>query len=162
MTIIMDLHPVDILINIINIAVLFLLLRIILWKPIYRFLTDRADNVRKELDDAEKTLLDADSLKQEYAENLAGIESRGRDMMRESQIKASEEAEEILSEAREKSKTMIVEARERIAEEKERAIDNARREIAQLATDMASRILKREVMPDDSIGAVEDFFSETR
>ena len=158
----MDLHPVDLLINAINIVVLFLLLRLILWKSVYRYLSERAERVRKELEDSEKARLDADALKQEYADNLAGIEAQGRDMMRESQIKASEEAEDILSDAREKAKTMIIEARERIAEEKERAIDNARREVAQLATDMAARILKREVLPDDSISAVEDFFSETR
>ena len=158
----MDLHPADILINIINIVVLFVLLRIILWKPVYRSLSERAARVLKELKDAEQTRLDAEMLKHEYEENLAGIEAQGRNMMRESQIKASEEADEIIVDARDKAKVMIVEARERIAEERERAIDNARREVAQLATDMAARILKREVLPDDSMIAVEDFFHEPR
>ncbi|MDR0490892.1 MAG: F0F1 ATP synthase subunit B [Oscillospiraceae bacterium] len=158
----MDLHPADILINIINIAVLFFLLRLILWKPVNRYLSERTKRVRKELEDAEKTLLDAEALKQEYTVNLEDIEAHGRDVMRESRAKASEEAEEILGEAREKARGMISEARERINEERELAIDNARREIAQLATDMASRILKREVLPEDNAGAVEDFFSETR
>ena len=156
----MDLHPADILIYVINIAVLFLLLRWILWKPVGRFLSDRSLRVRTELESAEKARVDAEALKAEYAENLAGIEARGRDMMRESQIKASEEAEEILSDARENAKAMILDARERIAEEKERALDNARREVAELASDMASRILKREVLPDDNMGAVEDFFKQ--
>ena len=158
----MDFHPVDILISIINIIVLFILLRLILWKPVNRFLTERADRVQKELNDAENTRLDAEALKQEYSDNLAGIEEHGREVMRENMIKATEEAEEILSEAREKAKGMIADARERIAEEKERAIENARREVAQLATDMAARILKREVIPEDNISAVEDFFSESR
>ena len=158
----MDLHPVDILINIINIVVLFILLRIILWKPAYKMLSERAARVQKELQDSQNTLLEAESLKQEYTENLAGIEAQGRSMMRETQIKATEEADEILTDAREKAKTMIAEARERISEERERAVDNARREVAQLATDMAARILKREVMPVDSITAADDFFNESR
>ena len=158
----MDLHPVDILINIINIVVLFILLRIILWKPVYRLLSERAARVQKELDDSQQAMLEADALKQEYAESLAGIEAQGRNMMRDSQIKATEEADEILGDAREKAKTMVAEARERIAEERERAVENARREVAQLATDMAARILKREVIPEDSISAVDEFFSETR
>ena len=157
----MEFHPTDLVISIINIIVLALLLRGILWKPVNRFLSERAARVRSELERAEKTRLDAEALKAEYAENLAGIDARRREMMRESQIKASEEAEEILSDAREKSKAMILEARERIAEEKVRALDNARREVAGLATDMASRILKREVMPGDNMGAAEDFFRET-
>jgi len=154
----MEIHPVDILIYVINIAVLFLLLRLILWKPVGRFLSQRTARVRSELENAEKTRLEAEALKQEYAENLEGIESLKRDMMRESQIRATEEAEEILKDAREKAKDMILDARERIAEEKERAIGNARREVTQLATDMASRILKREVIPEDSTTAAEDFF----
>ena len=158
----MDLHPADILINIINIIILFILLRFILWKPINRFLRERAARVRTDLENAEKNLRDAESLKQEYASNLESIEAQGRDMMRDSQIKASEEAEDILGEAREKAKNMIGEAKERIEEEKERAVSNACREIAELATDMAAQILKREVLPGDNSNAVEDFFHETR
>ena len=154
----MDFHPVDVLINILNIAVLFILLRLILWKPVYRFLSARADRVCKELDDADKTRHEAEALKLEYAENLEGIEARARDAIRESRTKASAEAEEILSDARDKAREMIIDARGRIEEEKDRAIENARREVAQLAVDMASRILKREVLPEDSVSAVEDFF----
>ena len=154
----MELHPVDILINIVNIIVLFLLLRLILWKPVNKFLSARAARVKGELENAEKTLLEAEALKKEYTDDLEGIEARARNVMRESRAKASEEADGILGDAREKTRVMIIEARERIAEEKERAIENAHREVAQLATDMASRILKREVAPEDSVGAVEDFF----
>ena len=158
----MDLHPVDILISIINIIVLFILLRLILWKYISRFLAARAQRVRSELDDAEKARLDADALRKEYEGNIEGLELRGREIMRESQTKAAEEAEEIIKEAREKAFSMITEARERIEEEKARAIIGARHEVAQLATDMAARILRREVSAEDTKNAVDDFFRETK
>ena len=156
----MDLHPVDILIYVINIVVLFILLRLILWKPISRFLSARAERVASEIDDAQKARLEAEALGLEYADSLAGIEAKGRDMMRESQVNAAKEAEEILTEAREKASAMIVDARERIAEEKDHAIDDAHREIARLATDLAELILKREVVPSDSMSAAEDFFQQ--
>jgi len=158
----MEFHPADILISIINIAVLFVLLRLILWKHINRFLSTRAERVRTELDNAEKTRLEAEALRLEYETKLDEIEASGRELMRESQTKASEEAEEILKDARETARNMIGEARERIAEERERALVNAHHEVAQLATDMAARILRREVSPDDTVSAVEDFFRETR
>jgi len=81
--------------------------------------------------------------------------------MRESQIKASEEADEIIKEAREKARVLLLDARYRIEEEKARAIENANHEVAQLATDMAARILRREVSADDSRSAVKNFFRET-
>ena len=158
----MEFHPIDIVISLINIAVLSVLLRLILWKHINRFLAERAGRVRSELEDVEKRRRDADALRREYEEKIEGIEARGRDLMRESQVKASEEADEILSDAREKARVLLYDARERVAEEKERAIVNARHEVAQLATDMAARILRREVSPDDSKSAVDDFFREKR
>ena len=157
----MEFHPADILISLINIAVLFLLLRLILWKHINRFLSARADRIRTELEDAEARRQSAEELKQEYENKIETIEAQGRDLMRESQIKAAEEAEELLSETREKARVMIQEARQRIEEEKERAVENAHHEIAQLATDMAARILRREVSAGDSQHAVDNFFSET-
>jgi len=157
----MEFHPADILISLINIAVLFLLLRLILWKHINRFLSARADRIRAELEDAESRRQSAEELKQEYENKIETIEAQGRDLMRESQIKAAEEAEELLSETREKARVMIQEARQRIEEEKERAVENAHHEIAQLATDMAARILRREVSAGDSQHAVDNFFSET-
>ena len=158
----MEFHPVDILISLINITVLFILLRLILWKFVNNFLSARAKRVRLELEDVEKQRLDADALRAEYEEKLENINVCERDLMRECQIKASVEAEEILNDAREKASLMINDARERIAEEKERAIINARHEVAQLATDMAARILKREVSSEDSINAVNDFFRDTK
>ncbi|MCL1834721.1 MAG: ATP synthase F0 subunit B [Oscillospiraceae bacterium] len=156
----MELHPADILINIVNIAVLFILLRLILWKPISKHLSERAGRVRSELEEADKTLADARELKQEYADELEGIESRARDSMRESRVKAAEEAERILDDAREKSADMLGRARERIAEEREQAVDSARREVTELAAKMAANILKREVAQSDSLSAAEEFFRE--
>jgi F-type H+-transporting ATPase subunit b len=158
----MELHPVDLVISLINIAVLFILLRLILWKHVYRYLSERAKRVRMELDDAEDMRLNAQTLKQEYEEKIEKIETQGRDMIRESQIKATEASDEILEEAHEKAGALIAEARAIIEDDKQKAILEAHHDIAQLATDMAARILKREVSPDDSKYAVEQFFSDTQ
>ena len=158
----MELHPVDILISVINIAVLSVLLRLILWKPVIRFLTARSERVRSELEETEKTLTDAKALKREYADNIRDVEARGREMMRQSQIRTSEEAATIIGEAHEKAEKLLLEAHERIADERERAYLSSRHEIAQLAADMASSILRREVSKNDSEKAVEDFFREER
>ena len=155
----MEFHLEDLLISIINIAVLFVLLRLILWKHINRFLSERAQRVRADREDIEQCRLDVGALKQEYEDKLEGIEAQARDILRESQIKASEEADEIVKDAREKVRLMMIDARERINEERERAIENTRIEVAQIATDMAARILRREVSADDSKNAVDDFFN---
>ena len=158
----MDLHPVDLLIHIINIVVLFILLRFILWKPINRALTSRAARICEELDSAAATRIEAQELKLEYARNIETVEAHGRDILRDNQLRADEEAQEILKNARAQAESLLSDAHEKIASEREQAVINARYEIAQLATDMAARILKREVSSDDNKNAIEDFFRETR
>ena len=155
----MDLHPEDIIISLINIAILFILLRLILWKHVIRFLSERAGRVRSEMEDAEKFRAEAEALRSEYDGKIGEIESRGRDMMRESKQKAVEESDRILKETHLKAKEIINDAEARIAEEKELALEEVNLEVTQLATDMAARILEREVSPEDNTKAVDEFFS---
>ena len=42
----MDIHPVDIVIHIVNIVVLFVVLRILLYKPVKKFMQAREDRLK--------------------------------------------------------------------------------------------------------------------
>jgi len=154
----LDFHPEDVIISLINIVVLFVLLRLILWKHVIRFLAARKERVQSELDEVEKRRLEAEALHSDYEEKIGAIEERGRDMMRESQKKAKEESERILKETHEKAKEMMTDAEARIAEEKEQALEDSRMDVTKLATEMASRILEREVSAEDNTHVVDEFF----
>jgi F-type H+-transporting ATPase subunit b len=154
----LDIHPLDIVISVINIAILFLLLRLILWKHVIKFLNERAKRVNNEMEQAKKAHLDADALFEQYALKIAGIEDEGKALLKNSQQKADEEAEKILKDARNRVNNMMADAREHIETEKEQALEEAHFEVAQLATNMAARILDREVTELDNENAIDDFF----
>jgi len=154
----LDFHPEDVIISLINIVVLFVLLRLILWKHVVRFLSEREGRVRRERDEAEQKRLDAEALHDEYDKKIGEVEDRGRELMRENQAKAIAESDRIIRETHEKAREIINEAEARISEEKDMALENSREEITQLATEMASRILGREVSADDNVNVVDEFF----
>jgi len=156
----LDFHPEDVIISLINITVLFVLLRLILWKHVIRFLAEREKRVRTEMADAEKHRLEAEALHTDYNKKIGELKEQGRDLIRESQQKANEESDRILKETREKASEMISEAESRIAGEKEQALEDAQMEVTQLATEMAARILEREVSPEDTAHVVDEFFRE--
>jgi len=158
----MDLHPADILIHIINIIVLFILLRVIVWNPVIKFLSARSERVKTELDDADSAKSSALALKAEYEQNIGSIEARNAEMLRDSQLKADEQAQTIIKDARKQADGLLSDAREKIENEKAQAVASASHEIAQLATELAARVLRREVSAVDTRSAVDDFFSETR
>jgi len=156
----LDFHPEDVVISLINIIVLFILLRFILWKHVIRFLSERANRVRNEMDDAKKHRLEAEELHSKYDAKISNIEEQGRDLIRASQQKANEESNRILKETHDKAKEMINDAEARIEEEKEQALESAQLDISALATEMASRILAREVSQEDTEHVVDEFFKE--
>lgn len=156
----LDFHPVDVIISLINIAVLFVLLRLILWKRVIGFLAEREKRIRNEMSDAEKHRLEAEALHSEYDKKIGEIEVRGQELMHESQLKANEESDRILNEARDRAKDMISDAEDRIAQERNQALEESHVEITQLATEMASRILSRNVSESDNTNVVEEFFRE--
>jgi len=156
----LDFHPEDVIISLINITVLFFLLRLILWKHVIRFLADRKKRVQSEMDDVEKSRLDVDARIEEYDKKIGELEERGQDLMRESRAKAHEESDRIISETQEKAQEIIAEAKARIEEEKEQALESSREEAAQLATIMAAQILKREVSTSDNDNVVDEFFKD--
>ncbi|MDR2665644.1 MAG: ATP synthase F0 subunit B [Oscillospiraceae bacterium] len=158
----MSLDPKELVIHIINIAVTFVLLRLILWKHVYRFMKAREERVKGELDEAKALYAEAESVKADYEQRLDVVQAQGRDIIRDSQIKASEEAGEIVSEARRQVEDMMSEARAKIDNERGQAIISARYEMAQMASDLAARILKREVSVEDNKAVVDEFFSEAR
>ncbi|MCL2627802.1 MAG: F0F1 ATP synthase subunit B [Oscillospiraceae bacterium] len=154
----MELHPVDVIISIINIAVLFILLRLILWKPVISFLNKRSERVRQEMDDAAKSREDAQALHSEYVKKLGELQNEGAEIVRKSQLKANENSEKILKDARLEVSEMMRDAHARIEIDKKQALEEAHVEVTQLATEMASRILQREVKEADNTHVVDDFF----
>lgn len=158
----MDLHPVDILLHVVNVVVLFILLRIIIWKPILKYLHARSGRIKTELDDADEAKTSALAMKTQYEQNINSLEAQGREIIRDSQQKADESAQTILQDARVQADGILQDAREQIESEKAQAVAEASQDIAQLATEMAARVLRREVSVVDTRAAVDDFFDETR
>ncbi|UOO37268.1 F0F1 ATP synthase subunit B [Oscillospiraceae bacterium CM] len=156
------LHPSDILIHIINVLILFILLRVILFKPVSAFLAARSAKVEAQLKDAETKQNEALEMKASYEHHIETYEEEGREIIRHSQVKASQEAQEIVKDARGQAERLMTDAHERIAAEKAQAIAEARTEVALLATEIAARILKREVSAVDNKAVAEDFFREMR
>lgn len=154
------LTPSDILINIVNIVILFLLLRAILYKPVSKFLRERREKVAGELTEAKKMKEEAEAMKAEYERKMKDVEEECKALLRQGQIEADRKAEEILQEARRQADALLEDARVRAAEEKQRAMEEARAEVSVLAAQLAAQLLQREISAADNDAIVDAFFSD--
>ena len=96
----MELYPLDIVIHIINIAVLYFLLRMLLYRPISNYLQARSARIEGELAKAQQTLEQAEQTKQQLDQRLAAAEEEARAIVRRQEEKAAEESARLLDDAR--------------------------------------------------------------
>jgi len=154
----MDIHPEDVIISIINITVLFVLLRLILWKHVIRYLAERSERIGKQFLDAENKEEQAAALLVQYDDRMRALKTRDHDLLLAAREKAEKEASSILSKAQDDAALLILDAEHKIALEKTQALEDAHEEVTKLAADMASKILHREVSSFDNENVVADFF----
>lgn len=155
----MDINPLDIVIHIINLVVLFLILRVLLYKPIYKFMQARAARIQGELDEAQKAKDSAEELKQKYDESLQSAQAQAESQAAQIIKNASGEADSIVAAAQKEGDRIVAEAGKKAEENRKKALSDARDDIKELSLDIASKILAREVNEADNSKIVDTFFA---
>jgi F-type H+-transporting ATPase subunit b len=152
--------PYWILVSIIQFLILFWLLRRFLWGPVTRTLDDRARRIREGLDLAEASKRERQELKQEV-EDLLTQARREAAVIAERTTKAAEGA---AADIRAQAKTEADRIREKGQSDAQHLHDQAlaqlRTEVASMVVLAASRILGREISPEQHRALIERSLDE--
>ena len=152
--------PVDLILNLINIALLYLIVRMLVYKPVRKFLDARKEKVSAQLSEAEKAKAEAAEYKARYEEVLRDSEAHAREIIRCGEDEAAEKAAHIVEEANQKAESILREATLRTEAERRDTLDAMKGEIASLAVDISEKLLQREITDQDNRKIAEDFFAE--
>jgi F-type H+-transporting ATPase subunit b len=131
--------------NLITLIVLYLILRKFFFEKVRNFMLAREQSVQDSFDNAEHVNSLADEKLREYNEQLAEIDAKSRDVLRESKQRADARAQEIIEEANRKAGDMLLQTQREIERERLRALDEMKDQIASLAIFAAEKILEREL-----------------
>lgn len=148
----------DLLINIINIVILFIVTKKLLYKPVKKYLEDRKAKVASGFADAEKMKADALAQKAEYDAVIADADAEVKRALADSQVKAREEAEKILAAARAEADTLLKDSRATAEAERKQLLKAEKEDIVDAALDISGRILCREVKDADNRAIIDSFF----
>ena len=138
----MELYPIDIAIHLVNIGVLYVLLRVLVWKPVVAFMAAREARIAGRLREAEELKAQAQELKNQYDSQLADVKNTCDQMLSDGRREAQATVDQYLSQAQEQAASIVSQAKTDAQEEKLRALDQAKGDLADLAVDMAGRILR--------------------
>lgn len=154
----MNIEPMEIIIHIINIIVLFFILRLLLYKPIHNYLTARAGHVSSQLEEAKGRQAEAMKTKEQYDRLMADSKKEADEKISEIILKAHADAEIIIQKANEKASSVVDEAKKQAEIEKKNILKDMRDEIADFSLNIARKILSREINEIDNRKIIDSFF----
>ncbi|CUT03778.1 F0F1 ATP synthase subunit B [Candidatus Chrysopegis kryptomonas] len=156
----LEINPGVAIWTIITFLILVAILKKVAWKPIIDALTQREDSIRKALEDAQKAKEEAQRLMEENKRNLARAEEEVQRIIREGRETAERIRAEILEKARKEADMMIERAREEIERHREQAMLQLRAQVADLAIEVASKLIGEVLNEQKHRKLVEKYLQE--
>lgn len=154
--------PLSLVMHLINLIILYIVFKIFLYKPVAKFMKQRAERIA-----AERAQLDADKAE------VASVRERSNDIIKQARadaedqvaqmlVQADIDAKAIRSQAEKQAGEILDNARAEAELEKKRQLDALHEQVLSLSVQLASRILEREVKPEDHQKLMEEFLAEVK
>lgn len=144
--------------------VIFLLVVFVLgkfaWKPILKALQDRESFIHDSLAAAKRDREQAEARLKEYTDKLVGARSEATAIVDEARRDAEVVKRRILEETHDEQRKELDRAKREIALAKETAVKELYTHAAKLTTEVASRVLRREVNAQDHERLIKDSIAE--
>ena len=140
-----------------NLLIIYHILKKVLIDNVQGVLNTRQHQVTEMYDAADQSRTDAESMKQEYEEKLAGAREEADKIVRTATQTAQRRGDLIVQEASSQASHLKQKAEEEIAQEKRRMLTDVRGEISDLAVSIASKVVEREIRKEDQDTFVDEF-----
>ena len=142
-----------------NIIILFILLRIFLFKPLNKMKEERTRTIQENLDSAEKAKAEAEEMKEQYENTIGDAKEEAKSIIMKAHEDAESERAAIIKKAHEEADQKVAEADKEIENERKKVLRQAQSEIADLAIEAASKIVGANVDDEKNRLLVDEFLS---
>ncbi len=146
--------------TLLNTVALFLVMKKFLFKPVMKMIEDRQQEVDTMYADAEQARENALAMETDYRQKLSEAEQTGERLVKEATARGQARQEEILRQANEEADAIRTKAEADIAREKKKALNDAKDELADLAVDIAGKVVGHSLTEADQSVLVEQFIAE--
>ena len=151
----------DLVFTIINLIVLYLLLKKFLIGPVTGIMEKRKALIESSLEDAAAQKNQAQEMKQQYEQSLAASRLESDEIVARARIDARAEYEQILKDAGVQAGQIIENARKSVEAEREQALREMKAQIASLAMDAAEKVTAGKAGAELDQALFDQFITET-
>ncbi|MDR2965114.1 MAG: F0F1 ATP synthase subunit B [Treponema sp.] len=141
---------VTLIITIINLTILFFILKAILFKPVTKFMAERAQKVQNSIDQAEQDKAESQKLLIEYKDKLKKAETEATEILKTAHSNAERLAESIIAEGKEEAANITASARKQIEKERQAALAKFKLEAAALIIAASAKLSSRDFSGEEN------------
>ncbi len=150
----------QIIISLLNLLILFLIFKKLLFAPVKKVLADRQKLIDDKFDDAEKARQSADEAKKNYEAKLSAADDEAQSIIKTAKAKAQKKSDKIVGSAKEKADDIIRQAKTDAELEKKKAQGDVRHEITEVSALLAEKLLEREINTADHRNYIDSFIDK--
>lgn len=143
----------------INLIVLYLVLKKLLFKPVTEFMENRANSIKQQLDDSKESNKKALQLKETYEKMIDSVHMDADKIMKEAVKEAHEKYDEIIKQAKADVEVIKEKANKEIEIERIEMMKNMRSEVVSLALEAASKVIEANMDTAANRKLVDDVIS---
>lgn len=152
---------INLLFTVINVLILYFLLRRFLFGRVDKILAQRQQMVDEQLRQAEQEKAQAQALRAEYEGSIDKARQEGEKLLSQAQEKAQEAYGRIVKTADEEAEKTMAQARAQIRTEREHALRELSGEISALAMDAAEKVVGEKASPERDRALYDQFLRES-
>ncbi len=150
----------DILLHLLNFLILIAIAGGLVYKPVIKFVRERREGIRKQEEEHNAKLKEAEETKTQYATLIGTAEQDIAAKKKEADALAAQKAEETLEEAKRRAEKILQDAEEEAKREKVKAVTAIKGEVAEVAVMIAAGILDKEITPEENAKIIDDCLKE--
>ena len=151
---------INLVFTIINLLVLYFLMKKFLFGPITRMLDDRAQEVSDTLDQADRRLAEAEQQQTAHAAQLASAKAEAAQIIEDARARGQQEYDRLVAEARTAVQRLEEQSAQRRESERAQMLREAKKELAALVLLTTAKVSRQTLDSDTDRAMIDDFLRE--
>jgi F-type H+-transporting ATPase subunit b len=138
-----DLYPhwSELILGAVTFAVLLVFMKKWIFPRLDQMLEERRQKIQGEMEKAESTRVEADSILADYRQQLAGAREESNRIIEEARKTAEQLRRDVQAKAEQESQATVARAQEEIRAERDRVFQELRTQVGDIAVDLAGRVV---------------------
>ncbi len=150
----------QILIALINLVLMFLIIKRFLFKPVKQILAKRQSEIDGQYEAARIAEIEANESKARWNERLSGADAEADAIIQKATDNAKYRGEKLVAEAEEKAESIIRIAKTEAELERKKAVEGIKREIVEVSGALTEKMLEREINNEDHRALIDSFIEK--